>query len=247
MAAPQLWTWIGRPLPFRHVVTASLALVAGGTLYCTLYCLIAFPPMHHRMMPVSYSAVWATFAILPWFVAFEVAKRCVAGRAMASVAKRGAGLVIATSICSVGLETIANAWFGVQSRTLTFQLADQLPAFLITAAAFGLAARRGASTPAGAKGEHDGPMLPPADQIEWIAAAGNYVEIRAGSRLLIRRLTMREAEALLDPARFVRIHRSALVNRDHVEDWRGRTVRMRDGTVLRVGDSHRRKLAALTG
>lgn len=238
-------TWLASPLSPPRLIAVSVLLVAGGALYCTLYCLIAFPPMHHGMMPVSYSAIWATFTFLPWFLAFEGAKRAMNGRG-ASRAARGAALTVAAACCSVGLELIANGYFDVRSRPLPFQVADQLPAFLVTAMAIGLGIwQRGLGRVADAR-DHESP-LPPPDQIEWITAAGNYVEIRSGARLLIRRLTMREAEALLDPVQFLRIHRSALINRSHVEEWRSRTVRMRDGTILRVGDSHRRKLAAVAG
>jgi hypothetical protein len=246
-SVPGFFGWLSLPLSLPRLVTASLILIASGTIYCTLYCLIAFPPMHHRMMPVGYSAAWATFTFVPWFLAFEAVKRIAMWRPTTAVAAGGSGLAIIAACCSVGLETFANVYFGVQSRALPFQIADQLPALLVTATAFGFGAWRRATTQADVGGEYGDSTLPPPEQIEWITAAGNYVEIRAGSRLLIRRLTMRQAEALLDPAQFLRIHRSALVNRRHVADWRGRTVQMRDGTVLRVGDSHRRKLAALVG
>lgn len=49
--------------------------------------------------------------------------------------------------------------------------------------------------------------------IDWIEADGNYVRVHVdkGSRLLHKTLTEME-ERLLDPARFVRIHRSTIVN-----------------------------------
>lgn len=247
MANPLPFAWIERPLALRQIVTALLLLIAAGTVYCTLYCLIAFPPMHHRMMPVGYSAAWAAFALVPWFLAFEGSKRWAAGRAPLTIVTRIIGLAVAAACGSVLLELAANLYFGVHSRTLSFQLADQLPAFLVVAAMLGVGGWRRHASPDVEGGVPDGSPLPPHDQIAWITAAGNYVEIRAGSRLLIRRLTMRQAETMLDRGTFVRIHRSALVNRGHVEAWHGRTVTMRDGTVLRVGNRHRRNLAPLTG
>lgn len=51
------------------------------------------------------------------------------------------------------------------------------------------------------------------EEIDWIEADGNYVAIHAGKtrRLLNRTLTELEKK-VLDPARFVRIHRSTIVN-----------------------------------
>ena len=57
----------------------------------------------------------------------------------------------------------------------------------------------------------------PFTEIEWIDAAGDYMCIHAGGATLITRATMKELEAALEPRRFVRIHRSTLVNIDRVQ------------------------------
>src|SRR5262249_24423613 len=53
--------------------------------------------------------------------------------------------------------------------------------------------------------------------IEWIDAVGNYVRLHAGGRSHLIRDTMKAVEARLDPAQFVRIHRSAIVAVDCIE------------------------------
>ncbi|HWI86660.1 MAG TPA: LytTR family DNA-binding domain-containing protein [Sphingomonas sp.] len=55
----------------------------------------------------------------------------------------------------------------------------------------------------------------PIDDIVQIAAAGNYVEIEAAGRTLLNRATLATMEGELGH-RFVRIHRSRLVNRDAI-------------------------------
>jgi two-component system LytT family response regulator len=55
------------------------------------------------------------------------------------------------------------------------------------------------------------------DDITWLEAQGNYVRIHAGARSYLLRDTLKELEATLDPERFVRVHRSAIVNLDHIE------------------------------
>jgi two-component system, LytTR family, response regulator len=50
------------------------------------------------------------------------------------------------------------------------------------------------------------------DAIDWIAAEGYYSELHVGARGLLLREPMQDLEASLDPARFVRIHRSTIVN-----------------------------------
>lgn len=57
-----------------------------------------------------------------------------------------------------------------------------------------------------------------ADEIEWIDAAGDYMCIHAGGKTHIIRETMKALEHRLDPARFQRVHRSAIVNIDKVKE-----------------------------
>jgi two-component system LytT family response regulator len=85
------------------------------------------------------------------------------------------------------------------------------------------------------------------DEIDWIQAADYYVEIHAGGHSYLHRETMQRLEARLDPARFVRIHRSRLVNRDRIRElrWEGRgemVVVTTEGVPLKVSRSCRAKL-----
>jgi two-component system LytT family response regulator len=54
------------------------------------------------------------------------------------------------------------------------------------------------------------------DEIQWIDAAGDYMCIQSGGKTHIMRITMKELEALLDPSKFLRIHRSTIVNSNHI-------------------------------
>jgi two-component system LytT family response regulator len=92
----------------------------------------------------------------------------------------------------------------------------------------------------------DSIVLLPIDDIDWIEAADYYVEIHAGERSYLMRETMQRLQEQLDD-RFVRIHRSRLVNRERVveirNEGRGETVVVLGGGVaLRVARSCRAKL-----
>jgi two-component system LytT family response regulator len=50
-----------------------------------------------------------------------------------------------------------------------------------------------------------------ADDIDWVAAAGDYAELHCGNRHYLVRETMNSLEQKLDPAKFLRIHRSRIV------------------------------------
>jgi two-component system LytT family response regulator len=56
------------------------------------------------------------------------------------------------------------------------------------------------------------------DEIDWLEAAGNYIRLHVGSHEHLVRETMANFESKLDPARFVRIHRSTIVNIDRVRE-----------------------------
>jgi two-component system LytT family response regulator len=89
--------------------------------------------------------------------------------------------------------------------------------------------------------------------IEWVEAQGDYVKLHIGRESHLLRETMSAASERLDPTRFVRIHRSRIVNLDYVREirplWGGDyCVLMRDGTELTMSRTYRVSLqTALTG
>ncbi|MEJ7603414.1 MAG: LytTR family DNA-binding domain-containing protein [Kofleriaceae bacterium] len=83
-----------------------------------------------------------------------------------------------------------------------------------------------------------------AAQIDWLEASGNYVEIHTSTTSFLHRERLRVLEAELDPAMFVRVHRSAIVNRAAVVEVRpiaggDSLVIMRGGAQLRMSRTHR--------
>lgn len=78
-----------------------------------------------------------------------------------------------------------------------------------------------------------------AADILWLGAAGNYVRVatRQGEQYLIRG-TLAELEAQLDPRRFVRVHRSTIINMDHLEEVR-RDEHHRYSALTADGRRHR--------
>lgn len=59
-----------------------------------------------------------------------------------------------------------------------------------------------------------------ADDIEWIAAAGDYIELHCGGAHHLLRETMSSVEQKLDPGKFLRIHRSRIVRLSCVRELR---------------------------
>lgn len=80
------------------------------------------------------------------------------------------------------------------------------------------------------------------DDIEWIKAEGDYARVFAGGRGYLVARTLKDLEARLDPARFVRVHRSALVQASHIREVRAEgnsryKVLLSDGTTVIVSRS----------
>lgn len=76
-----------------------------------------------------------------------------------------------------------------------------------------------------------------ADEISWVEAAGNYVNLHAGTESHVLRESMKNMETRLDPDLFVRIHRSAIVNVNRIRElqpwFHGEyVVILHDGTRL---------------
>lgn len=87
------------------------------------------------------------------------------------------------------------------------------------------------------------------DAIDYVTASGPYAELHVGAETHLLRERMTELERRLDPARFVRIHRSSIVPLDRVESLRVKeggeaAVRLRGGRPLPVSRSRRRELEA---
>jgi two-component system LytT family response regulator len=88
-----------------------------------------------------------------------------------------------------------------------------------------------------------------AEQIDWVEAADYYVSLHvsspAGSASHLLRETMDDLEAQLDPQKFVRVHRSAIVNLDRVREihplFRGDcTLVLADGARVKLSRSRRK-------
>lgn len=80
--------------------------------------------------------------------------------------------------------------------------------------------------------------------VDWIEAAGNYVRLHAGSHEYVIRDTLAGLERHLDPDRFARIHRSAIVQIDRIAELHPTShgdmdVVLKNGTVLTLSRTWR--------
>ncbi len=91
-----------------------------------------------------------------------------------------------------------------------------------------------------------------AGEIDWIEAAGNYVNLHVGKESYLLRGRMSELEKRFDPEQFFRIHRSTMVNLDRVKElqplFKGEgIVILKDGQKLSASRSCSQRLQAFLG
>lgn len=88
------------------------------------------------------------------------------------------------------------------------------------------------------------------DEIDWIEAAGNYAKLHVGREGHMIRETMNGLEAKLNPEKFLRIHRSTLVNIDRIKELHplfsgDYSVMLKNGTELNLSRNYRDRLLEL--
>jgi two-component system LytT family response regulator len=86
-----------------------------------------------------------------------------------------------------------------------------------------------------------GELVVPVAEIDWIGANDYYACLHVGFRSHLLRESLTSLETRLDPGRFARVHRSAIVQIDRIRELRGDELVLRDGMHLAV--SRRRRAA----
>ncbi|HEY6661148.1 MAG TPA: LytTR family DNA-binding domain-containing protein [Pyrinomonadaceae bacterium] len=87
------------------------------------------------------------------------------------------------------------------------------------------------------------------DEIDFIEADGNYAKLHVGRKAHLLREKMHDLEGRLDPEKFVRIHRSIIVNLDRIKEMHPHfngdyIVVLEDGRQLRLSRTRRENLEA---
>lgn len=88
------------------------------------------------------------------------------------------------------------------------------------------------------------------EDVDWIGAAENYVELHVGRAIHLLHVTMNTLEKSLDPETLLRIHRSIIVNVDRIKDVQSTAhgeyvITLRDGARLQSGRTYADRLKAL--
>lgn len=100
--------------------------------------------------------------------------------------------------------------------------------------------------------DHDRVVMMPASEVDWIEAAADYVRLHRGDDSFQVRMTMQAVEQRLDPAIFLRVHRSHIVRVDrvvsiHTPVHGEEVLVLRGQTRVRVGRTYRQTVRARLG
>jgi two-component system LytT family response regulator len=91
-----------------------------------------------------------------------------------------------------------------------------------------------------------------AEDVDWLEAAENYVELHVGRASHLVHVTMNAIEKSLDPQIFVRIHRSIIVNLGRIKSLESGThgeyvITLQDGARLQSSRTYSERLRVLAG
>jgi two-component system LytT family response regulator len=88
------------------------------------------------------------------------------------------------------------------------------------------------------------------ENIRWMQSSGNHIRLHVAKASYLMRQSLKNLQALLDPSCFLRVHRNAIVNLDHVEEFHlppngNMFVKLNDGLCLPLRKANRALLRKL--
>jgi DNA-binding LytR/AlgR family response regulator len=232
------------------------ALAAGLVVIAAVYCL-AHGLVLDDEINLPRTLAWAVVSTFPWVCAWEGLQRLGARSAQRLQPLPSAAVLVAALVVSVALEYVLGAIYSAHADSLAQIVYRLLPIPLGIAVARRRMLRRPSAVLAGTESPterlrdlqvervyaiptRNGTFAVRAADIEYVKAAGNYVELITGERTLLMRATLHDLGEQLGAVGFVRVHRSLLVNSLQVlavrRGPRGRQlVKLSSGAELPVG------------
>ena len=230
-------------------------VAAGLTCIAAAYCL-AHGLVIDDELNLPRTLLWAVASTFPWVCAWEGLKRLDARAAQPLQPLLAAGILIVTLLVAAALQYGLGKIYITDTASLAQLAYRLLPIpFAIMVVRRLLQTSKSISRDSGPRTDRlresqiervldvptrRGLLSVRACDIEYVKAAGNYVELITGDRTLLMRTTLHDLREQLGLVGFVQVHRSLLVNSLHVvaarRGRRGREiVELRSGAELPVG------------
>jgi DNA-binding LytR/AlgR family response regulator len=237
-----LFQYIHAPAPPSIASLLGTALLIVGAGYC-----VTWGVMQGQIVGVDIALAWAVVSVLPWYGAFEVNKRVL--RDYEDLGARIAALAASLLVAMVASALLQKALFSAHGHPI-----DALALHLVRhgqetviVALLSIVAALLASRPVTPRAANDRELPVAAERIRWIKSAGNYVEIATPARVEMHRMTLAEAERLLDPAAFVRVNRTTIVARALIvrvkPGAKAGLIELQDGRAVPIGQAYRANFA----
>jgi DNA-binding LytR/AlgR family response regulator len=258
--------FVATPLPLARFGGLGAALTVAFAAYCMLHGVVSGGSVHP---PIS--VAWALAICVPWCTAWEGLKRLNRLRETFPRICVAATIVAAALASNVSLEHAVAVVVNPDAHRTWLELLYQrfpLAVGIAAAACFVRAPAPGSGrvapavvpepaptpieidVPAFAVPTRHGIVTVRGTEIDFVRAAGNYVELVSGGRALLLRATLSDIARRLEPIGFVRIHRSSLVRRSRVtgvrrDSNRRMHVQLAGGQALPVGRQFREAARSL--
>ena len=223
-----------------------IGLAGGLGLLAASYCL-AHGLFSDDVINLPRTLAWAVTTTLPWVCAWEGLKRLRTRPVQPLRPLLSALILIAAFAVCAASEYVLAAIYPVDAAPFVQILYRLLPIPLGIAVAAMLLQPKARVAPKEPLLERmlnvptrDGVLTVCPRDVEYVKAAGNYVELATSDRTLLMRMTLQELSEQLRGLGFVRVHRSVLVNALHVRSIRRgprgrRVVTVRSGAQLPIG------------
>jgi two-component system LytT family response regulator len=90
-------------------------------------------------------------------------------------------------------------------------------------------------------------LIVPVKEVEWVTAYGNYLKVHTGGKTYLLRDTISNLSEQLDPAIFLRIHRSTIVNAERIKEFQPMfggqySVILKDGSEFALSRNYRKEV-----
>lgn len=227
------------PPSVASILGAALVLASAG--FCVVWNVV-----QGQIVSLLDAVYWGAITILPWYLAFELNKRFlrrIEDRRRRILAAGGAlaGALIASALLQKALFAAHGHPLGPLGLHIVVHLPESAIVALLSVVASLLSSRPIAPrAPAG-----ELPIAP--ERIRWIKSAGNYVEIATPARIEMHRMTLADAERMLNAREFVRVNRSTIIARSLIvrvkPGAKAGLLELSDGRVVPIGQAYRANFA----
>lgn len=233
--------YLHAPAPARVAGPLAAALVLIGAGYC-----VGLNVLQGHIVTLRDALWWSAVSVLPWYLAFEINKWALLrlespGWRYGAIAAAILGALLLSSLLQKALFALHGHPLGPLGLHIVVHLTETMLVAVLTVVAALLSTRPVA--PRAPEGEL--PVAP--ERIRWIKSAGNYVEIATPARVEMHRMTLAEAERLLDPREFVRVNRTTILSRALIvrikPGAKAGLIELQDGRAVPIGQAYRANFA----